>query len=220
MTVPAILPSSVRRLPLITAVALTVTALPATGVAQSPVTYAYLRGADTLGTETVTRRADRTTGSLAMRNAPIIEWDHMDGAKALGPLRMRVIPANAPTAAQDATFEIRGDSLVVEITTGGKTAPRQAIQVPMPGIVPLANASVLHAAFIAAFGKRAGLTSVPIVLTSGAQSAVATLSQAGDTTVFQLGKVAMRIRFATDGLPAEIAIPAQGTSIVRIRRPR
>ncbi|MEN9509636.1 MAG: hypothetical protein RLZZ621_2199 [Gemmatimonadota bacterium] len=184
--------------------------------AQRPITFAYLRGTDTLGTETVTRRADRMEGSLAMRAAPVIEWSHAEGTNALGPLRMRVIAPNASTTSQEATFTVRGDSLVVEITTNGKANPRQAIQVPMPGIVPLANASVLHAAFIAGFAKRAKLASVPIVLTTGAQSATATVTQDGDVTVFQLGKVAMRIRFAADGLPSEIAIPAQGTRVVRV----
>lgn len=184
--------------------------------AQRPVAFAYLRGTDTLGTETVTRRPDRTEGSLAMRGAPVMEWSHVDGSKTLGPLRMRVIAPNATSASQEATFSVRGDSLIVEITTGGKANPRQVVPVPMPGIVPLANASVLHAAFIAGFAKRAGLSSVPIVLTTGGQSASATVTPEGDVTIFQLGKIAMRIRFAADGLPSDIAIPAQGTRIVRV----
>lgn len=201
---------------LITGLLSTLLAFPSAAKAQQPVTFAYLRGADTLGTEIVTQRTDRTDGTLLMRNAPRIEWSHADGTKSLGPLRMRVIAGNAAAASQEATFSVRGDSLVVDITTGGKANPRQAIQVPMPGIIPLANASVLHAAFIAGFAKRAKLATVPIVLTTGAQSATATVTQEGDVTVFQLGKVAMRIRFAADGLPSEIAIPAQGTRVVRI----
>jgi dienelactone hydrolase len=184
----------------------------------SPVTFVYLRGAaDTLGTEIITASGARMKGVLQMRGQPRIEWEHQQTSMTLGALHLRVMapPPSTDTAAlQEATFTVRRDSLLVDINTNGKTQ-RQAVQVPVPDLVPLINASVLHASFIAAYGERRKLETIPIVLTTGAQSGNARLQMQGDTSVLTLGSVAMRILRAPDGLPSEIRIPVQGSRVVR-----
>lgn len=181
-------------------------------------TYVYLRGGDTLGTEALTAQGTQSVGRLALRNQPLIEWTHQRQANnRLGPLRIRVL--QTPTSAtpiQDVTFAIAGDSLRVAITTG-KTVSQQAVQVPMPDVVPLVNASVLHTAFVAEYGKRRELDRIPIVLTTGAQTALAQLAQQGGRSVLTLGKTVYTITWAKDGLPETVDIPNQNSRIVRLR---
>ncbi|MBL0938484.1 MAG: hypothetical protein IBJ03_06305 [Gemmatimonadaceae bacterium] len=179
--------------------------------------YVYLRGSDTLGVESVTANAMQTVGRLTMRNQPTIEWTHQRQSNdRLGPLRIRVLQtATSATPIQDVSFTIAGDSLRVAITTG-KNVSRQAVQVPMPDVVPLVNASVLHSAFVADYGKRRQLDRIPIVLTTGAQTALAELTQQGKTSVLTMGKTVMRIAWAADGLAQTIDIPNQGSRIVRV----
>ncbi|MBX9854407.1 MAG: hypothetical protein K2Y26_02725 [Gemmatimonadaceae bacterium] len=181
-------------------------------------TYVYLRGGDTLGTEALTAQGTQSVGRLALRNQPLIEWTHQRQTNnRLGPLRIRVL--QTPTSAtpiQDVTFAIAGDSLRVAITTG-KTVSQQAVQVPMPDVVPLVNASVLHTAFVADYGKRRELDRIPIVLTTGAQTALAQLAQQGGRSVLTLGKTVYTITWAKDGLPETVDIPNQNSRIVRVR---
>lgn len=184
----------------------------------APASYVYLRGTDTLGTETLTAFPDRSVGALTMKGQPTIEWTHARAAdNRLGALRVRVLqpaPAASAPPIQDVSFAIKGDSMQVNITTSGTTS-RQAVRIPMPDIVPLVNASVLHAAFVADYGKRRSLDRIPVVLTTGAQTADAYLTKDGNVSVLTLGKVAMRITWAADGLPQRIDIPAQNSSVVR-----
>lgn len=185
---------------------------------RGPAQYVYLRGTDTLGTETLTAYPERSVGALTMKGQPTIEWTHARAANdRLGPLRVRVLQP-APTAGappiQDVLFAMKGDSLQVNITTGG-TISRQAVRSPYPDLVPLVNASVLHAAFVADYGKRRALDRIPIVLTTGAQTADAYLTKDGAVSVLTMGKIAMRITWAADGLPQRIDIPAQNSRVVR-----
>ncbi len=180
--------------------------------------YVYLRGGDTLGTEALSVQAAQSTGQLAMRNQPIIEWTHYrQGNNRLGALRIRVLQtATSAAPIQDVTFAVAGDSLRVAITTG-KTVSQQAVQVPMPDVVPLVNASVLHTAFVADYGKRRELDRIPIVLTTGAQTALAELAQQGGKSILTLGKTVYTITWAKDGLPETVDIPNQSSRIVRVR---
>lgn len=184
----------------------------------SSASYVYLRAGDTLGTEALSVQAGQSTGRLAMRNQPLIEWTHYRQANnRLGALRIRVLQTpTSGTAIQDVTFAIAGDSLRVAITTG-KTVSQQAVQVPLPDVVPLVNASVLHTAFVADYGKRRELDRIPIVLTTGAQTALAQLAQQSGKSVLTLGKTVYMITWAKDGLPETVDIPNQNSRIVRLR---
>jgi hypothetical protein len=186
--------------------------------ASATANYVYLRAGDTLGTEALTVQAAQSTGQLALRNQPLIEWTHYrQGNGRLGALRIRVLQTPASTTPiQDVTFAIAGDSLRVAIATG-KTVSQQAVQVPLPDVVPLVNASVLHAAFVADYGKRRELDRIPVVLTTGAQTAMAELAQQSGKSVLTLGKTVYTITWAKDGLPETVDIPNQNSRIVRVR---
>lgn len=188
------------------------------GAQRGTAQYIYLRGTDTLGVETLSAFPDRSVGALTMKGQPTVEWTHARAANnRLGPLRIRVLqppPATSATPIQDVLFTLKGDSLLVNITTSGTTS-RQAVQSPSPDLVPLVNASVLHAAFVADYGKRRSLDRIPVVLTTGAQTADAFLTRDGAVSVLTLGKIAMRITWAADGLPQRIDIPAQNSRVVR-----
>jgi len=181
-------------------------------------TYVYLRAGDTLGTEALTVQAAQSTGRLALRDKPLIEWTHYRQSNdRLGALRIRMLQnATSSTAIQDATFALAGDSLRISITTG-KAVSQQAVQVPLPDVVPLVNASVLHTAFVADYGTRRELDRIPVVLTSGAQTALAKLSQQNGKSVLTLGKTVYMISWAKDGLPETVEIPNQNSRIVRVR---
>jgi hypothetical protein len=68
---------------------------------------------------------------------------------------------------------------------------------------------------VADYGARRKLDRIPIVLTTGAQTADAFLAKDGAVSVLTLGKVSMRITPATDGIPQRIDIPAQNSRVVR-----
>ncbi|MFY7947617.1 MAG: hypothetical protein ACOVRP_00210 [Gemmatimonas sp.] len=185
---------------------------------RGPVSYVYLRGTDTLGVETLTAFPDRWVGALTMKGQPTIEWTHARAANdRLGALRIRVLqppPGASAPPIQDVLFSMKGDSLQVSISTGTNRSS-QTVRSPSPDMVPLVNASVLHAAFVADYGARRKLDRIPIVLTTGAQTADAFLAKDGAVSVLTLGKVSMRITPATDGIPQRIDIPAQNSRVVR-----
>ena len=183
----------------------------------APITYVYLRtNGDTLGIETLAHGATTVTGVLSMKGQPRIEWIQAHQNMVPGILTMRVFAPGADAGAtpvQSGTVEPRGDSVYVDFI-GGTQRTKQGIG-SKAGALPLVNASVLHAALMAMYAHRAQLSTVNVVLTSGAQTLVGTVGQSGDTTSFKLATSDMRIVPAPDGLPAVVLLPGQGVRVVR-----
>ncbi len=198
-------------------------ALPRVAHAQpsAPLTYLYLRGStDTLGVEVITRSPTAVGGVLTMRGQPRLEWEHkiVDGRPTT--LQLKVF---APGAAESATpvqtgaFTVQGDSVSVNVAAGAQTINQRAAT--RAGAQPLVNASVLHAAFMASYALRMKQDSVPLFLTSGAQTVVGAVLLRGDTVLLQMAGSQMHIVNAPDGLPREVTMGAQPIRVVRARGP-
>lgn len=180
-------------------------------------TYLYLnKGGDTLGTEVVSHEATSITGVLTLKGQPRIEWVQSHQNAKPGVLTLRVFaPGAAPdaTPVQQGTAETRNDSVYVDFV-GGSQRTKQAVA-SKAGAFPLVNASVLHAALLAAYAQRAKLEHIELFLTSGAQTVPGMISRAGDTTLFKLGNTEMRILVGADGMPSLVELPGQSARVVR-----
>jgi hypothetical protein len=193
--------------------------------ASAPITYVYLRGAsDTLGTEVITRSPATVQGVLSMKGVPRIVWTQAHSGGVPGALTLQVYmgaaaanaAANADANAapsQTATVTMRGDSAQLDAIVGAQTM-HQALP-SRSGALALVNSSVLHAALLASRARALKADTLPVFLTSGAQTMNAVVTQSGDTTVFAMAGMAMRIVAASDGLPSTIGIAAQGVRVVR-----
>lgn len=180
------------------------------------VQYVYLRGADTLGVETITLTDTTVAGVLAMRGAPRMAWTHARRSNIFGALGLRVYAPNAPEGAapvQTGTLRIVGDSARIEFVAGG--AARRQAAATKPGAVALVNASVIHAAVIGASSKARGLASADVFLSNGGQTMPVGLSARGDTLVLNIAGVESLVLAAPNDLPREVRIPSQNARVVR-----
>ncbi len=182
----------------------------------TPVTFVYLRGTDTLGTETITPGNGVVRGVLQYRGQPRLEWE-----QGRTPLRLTLnvfAPGSAPDAApmQVASFAPRGDSMSIEVGMRGAMRPQS---VPMrAGAVPFINNSLLHSALLTQLARELGVSTLPLVLTQGGQTIDATIERRGDTTTMTVAGMAMRIVWA-DGAPAIVDVPAQNLRAIRAGAP-
>jgi dienelactone hydrolase len=181
-------------------------------------TFAYLRGTDTLAVETISLGADTIRGVLSMRGAGRIEWDQAHRARTPLQLTIRAFaPADTGRVpAQVAVFQLRGDSMDITLTGGGRS--QRVTAGTRAGAAPLVNSSVLHAVLLTDHALAAGLDTLPVFLTSGGQTVPATVAVRGDTVTFTAAGNPMRFRRG-EGPPDEITLPAQGVRVVRSTTP-
>ena len=178
----------------------------------APVTFVYLRGADTIATEVVTPGDGLVKGVLSYRGQPRLEWEQQRT-----PLRLtlEVFAAGSPAGAvplQVASFVPRGDSMAVEV--GSRGAMRPQVVPARAGAVALINSSLLHSALLSQLARETGRATMPLLLTQGAQLLEATFVRSGDTTTMTIAGMAMHIVWA-DGIPTEVRVPAQNLRAVR-----
>ncbi len=187
-----------------------------TPVAQSTYTFLAMRGADTLGTETLILSQTDAIGVTAMRGQPRFEWRHERQGQGYGALTMRVYAPGSPAGgppAQMAGVRIVGDSAVAEMRTGDKIATQK--MATKVGAMPLINASVVHELLLASVARRAKASTFDIFLTSGGQTVTGTLQQRGDTMVVVLAGSELKALFGADGLPTVITT-TQGVRMTRV----
>ncbi|WP_053333562.1 alpha/beta hydrolase family protein [Gemmatimonas phototrophica] len=181
-----------------------------------PVSFVYLRGADTLGTEQITPGNGVVRGVLQYRGQPRVEWEQVRT-----PLRLTLnvfAPGSAADAApvQVASFAPQGDTLQVEVGTRGAMRPQR---VPMrAGAVPLINNSLLHSALLTQLARETDRSTLPVILTQGAQTLDAIMERRGDTTTMTMAGMALHIVWA-DGAPVSVTVPAQNLRAVRAGAP-
>ncbi len=182
-------------------------------------TFMYLIGADTVGLEKVTLNPGVVNGVITMRGQARVEWDQTHENQTPGPLTMRVF---APGAAADATpaqrivLSARGDSLYIEQTAGGTT--RTVARPIAPGTVSLIGNSVIHASLLANYARSAGKATLSVFNAAGGQTMQATITFAGDTSVFTVAGIPIRTSWR-DGVPSEITVAAQGLRVVPATSP-
>jgi len=183
---------------------------------QSPVSFAYLRGTDTLAYETVTPGDGVVKGVLSYRGQPRIEWE-----QTRTPLRLTLSVFAAGSAAdaaplQVASFVARGDSMAAEI--GARGAMRPQLFPSKAGAVPLVNSSLLHAALLTVVARETQRSTLPVFLTSGAQTLDAAITVADDSTVITIAGMSTHVVWQ-HGVPLEVRVPAQNLRAVRLAAP-
>lgn len=186
------------------------------GAQQGPVTFVYLRGTDTLATETVTPGNDLVKGVLQYKGQPRVEWEQLRT-----PLRLTLsvfAAGSAPDAApmQVASFVPRGDSMAIELGTRGAMRPQ--VVPAREGAVALINNSLLHSALLTVVARETGRTTLPVLLTQGGRVVEATLAMNGDTSRFVLGGMEL-LTIWRDGIPTEVRVPAQNLRAIRAGAP-
>ncbi|MES2525270.1 MAG: alpha/beta fold hydrolase [Gemmatimonadota bacterium] len=179
--------------------------------------FAYLRGTDTLGVETVTISSTAITGDLVLTGAPRVMWTHERQGTVFGALSLKVFTPGAAAnsaPAQEGTVRIAGDSASLVMSAGTRS---QSQTLPIArGAVALVNASVVHAALIGANAAKLNQGNVPLFLTSGGQTVTAAIAGRGDTLLVTINGAESRVVMAADGLPREIAVPSQSARVVRM----
>jgi len=196
------------------AVAATQPAASAPAVAAA-VGYVYLRGADTLGVETIAPGPTGVRGTLAMRGQPVVTWVQQHPATPGGAPGALTLEAGFPgqPLLQQARFEAVGDSVRATLTTAAGT---QARAFPaMADALPIINSSVLHGALLGDYARRAGRTQLPFFLTSGATVVPGTVTVLGDTLTVSIGGTAVRVELDATGAPRRATIAAQNLTVVR-----
>lgn len=180
-------------------------------------TFLYLRGTDTLGTETLNVTDRSTIGVLAMRGQPRIEWTQMRRGETLTGVELQAFGAGAAPgtpAMQRARITVSGDSATAEISGGGRNVTQKlATKV---GALPLVNASVLHEVLLAQTMTSKGLRSFDVFLITGAQTMTATVSVRGDTMLVGLAGTEARAIMDADGV-ATVITTSQGIRVVRVK---
>ena len=178
-------------------------------------TFLYLRGADTLGTETLHVTDTSTVGVLAMRGQPRIEWTQMRRGETLTGVTLRVFGTGSAAGTapmQTATITVTGDTATADIGAGGRSMSQK---IPTKaGALPLVNASVLHEVLLGRMMKSKGLRSFDVLLTSGGQTMTATLAPRGDTLVIGLAGIEARAVWSADGAPS-VVTTSQNIRVVR-----
>lgn len=192
--------------------------LATTARAQSAPAYhfVYLRSIDTLGTEVVTPGPSSIVGLLSMRGAPVIRWEQQHVNTTPGRLTISVFSPGTPTTGlptQNVVVNMVGDSAKLTISANGATS-EQAMQSTV-GAVALIGNSVLHLALMADHARGAKKTSLPVFLTNGSRTMTASVTEQGDTTVFSIAGMDVRILWDPNGGPREMHIPAQNLRVVR-----
>lgn len=179
--------------------------------------FVYLRSIDTLGTEVVTPGPSSIVGLLSMRGAPVIRWEQQHANTTPGRLTVSVFMPGTPTTGlptQNIVVNMVGDSAKLTISANGTTSEQAFLSTS--GAVALIGNSVLHSALMADHARGAKKTSLPVFLTNGGRTMTATVSQQGDTTVFSIAGMDVRILWDPNGGPREMSIPAQNLRVVRV----
>lgn len=186
------------------------------GAQQGPTTFVYLRGTDTLATETVTPGNDVVKGVLQYKGQPRLEWEQLRTPLRLTLTVFAAGSASDATPMQVASFVPRGDSMAIEL--GMRGAMRPQVAPAREGAVALINNSLLHSALLTVVARERGRTTLPVFLTQGGQLMDATVSMSGDTTRMTMAGLEMRTVWR-DGVPIEVHVPAQNMRAVRASGP-
>jgi uncharacterized protein len=203
---------------LMPSVAWSQSAPPGSATPGGPYHFVYLRGADTLGTETVTLGARAASGVLNLRGQPRMEWSHAvaDSGARLGPLTVSVFAPDSPTgspAMQRVVFTQIADSMVMQATTSSGELQRKA-RATRAGVTPFLGQSVVHATFITALARRLKLSTLPVFEVLGFQTFDMAVVGEGISTTSSVAGLAI-VTLWQNGSPQEISVAAQRLRVVR-----
>lgn len=180
-----------------------------------PIHFAYVRGNDTLATESIVMGTDTVKGVLKFPGQPVVEWFQARQGSTPGQLRLSVRAANASDNAaplQEFTFDIQGDSALVTTHAGANSKTDKIAS--KKGAVPLIGQSVLHGALIGQMLQKKGLSAVSLFVTNGGLTIEGAVSSSGDTVSLSVGGVAIRSIWQ-NGQLIEAGVPMQGLRVVR-----
>lgn len=195
---------------------------PGSATPGGPYHFVYLRGSDTVGTESVTFSARAVSGVLDLRGQARMEWSHAvaDSGPRLGPLSLSVFSPGPPTGRtplQRLVMTLKGDSMEVQQTGSDGATQRYAVAT-RPGATPWVAQSTGHAALVTAMARRLKISALPVLLTSGGQTMDMTFNDAGASTTTTVAGLAIVTKWQS-GVPQEFSIAAQGLRVVRVESP-
>lgn len=193
-------------------------AAPSAGIIP-PTLFVYLRGNDTVATETFSADAGALRGALVLRGQPSLMWTQQRSGTTLTALDVTVRAAGALSDAaplQEVTLTPRSDSVVIVSRSGGRS--RTQAVASRDGALPLVGQSVMHAAVVSRAARQMNRRVVPVFMASGLQTLDGTVVTVGDTTTLSISGLAVRTVWRGD-LPVEVTVPAQGLRAVRATGP-
>ena len=161
----------------------------------APTVFVYVRGNDTVATETFSADAGALRGALVMRGQPSIMWTQQRSGSALNALEVAVRAPGALSDAaplQEVTMTPRNDSVVIVSRSGGRSRT-QAVPSQL-GALPLVGQSVMHAAVVARAARQLNRRVVPVFMATGMQTLDGTVVTVGDTTTMSIGVCAVMRR--------------------------
>ncbi len=182
-------------------------------------TYLYMRGVDTIGSETLRVTDTSALGDLTIKGLPRIVWAQYRYGGSVGTLRLQVFaPSSSAGAApqMEAIVFMRNDSAVVDVLSGGKTSSQHFKS--SATAVPLVNSSVLHQVLLGANAQRLKSSSIDYFLTAGAQTTTGSVAQHGDTLVLRTAGGEVHATFGPSGLP-EVVTTSQNVRVVLASSP-
>ncbi len=200
-----------RAFVLVPALVLSATLGPTAAHAQRA-TYLYMRGTDTLGTETLQLSDTGAIGVLSMKGQPRMEWVQRRVGGVLGGITLRAFTPGSDTPFQVASITMQGDSAIAEIQSGGRIVTQRIAS--KAGARPLINQSVLHMTLLAGQALARGAAGFDVFLASGAQTVPVTTSLVGDTLVIGLAGLQARAASMREPMPSVITT-SQGMRVVR-----
>ncbi|HEY0930883.1 MAG TPA: alpha/beta fold hydrolase [Gemmatimonas sp.] len=193
-------------------------AAPTAGVV-TPTLFVYLRGNDTVATETFSADAGALRGALVLRGQPSLTWTQQRSGTTLTSLDVAVRAPGALSDAaplQEVTLTTRSDSVVINSRSGSRS--RTQAVASRDGALPLVGQSVMHAAIVSRAARQLNKRVVPVFMASGMQTLDGTVVTVGDTTTLTIAGMAVRTVWRGD-TPLEISVPAQGLRAVRATGP-
>lgn len=182
-----------------------------------------LAGNDTVSVERFSRTASRLDVELVVRpaNARFTLGVDVAADGAAARLQNAYRQASADVAsppAQSAEVRFTGDSVIVDVSGGGRTATQRFATIE--GAVPFLNPSfaLVELMILRARALGGDSVAVPIWNLQGGTTAMATVIKRGsDSVVVMLGSVPAHLAVNAAGEITGGAVPAQGLRIVRTR---
>lgn len=202
--------------------ALVTAQLPAAAQPVATAEYIYLLAQDTLATEKLEITAGSWVGVLNWKGQPAIKWTQSLNTSAAGTTaapgnyKLEVFAAGAPatgTPLQHALFRQSGDTIIVDMASGGATDTQKVPSAP--GAYVVFNQSLTNIITAATRAVPTGAGTFHVLLAQGGQRLPVTVRRSSDTVSATMGGVEMLAVFDSRGLISEIRVPSQALTVLR-----
>lgn len=184
-----------------------------------PYGYVFLKGADTLGIERVTRGPGRMQAVVTFTGQPRIEWSaDLTPRGGITTLGLTAFKNNAPDApvVQRATISFKGDTALAELSGASGASTTQRIP-SKASAFPLLNASAAQLDLLLDIARStpAIIDTLPVFLVSGGQTLNAVIRLAGDSGFVSVAGLETKL-VVRGGVVTEALVAAQNLVMRRV----